>query len=109
MYEATAISKELEDFISAVCEWHDIEIRTDYSGRGMYGAKCLGLVFDGTPGQLFSAFINALTLDDDYLKLELSDVFAEMASDSMGWNSIYYFPGWNFIDEDSETEDEDEE
>jgi hypothetical protein len=37
--------EELEDLLVD----HDIEIRTDYSGRGMFGKRCLAFV--GSPGE----------------------------------------------------------
>jgi len=109
MYEALAISTELNDLISYVADAYDMRIEPDYSGRGMYGGKCFGLVFEGTVGQFFSAFLQSLSDEDISLKHELADLFDQMQTDSMGrWATIYYFPGWILEEETEDYEDEEE-
>ena len=106
---AQAISPKLYDFVSYVAEAFEMSIREDYSGRGMYGSHCFGLVFSGTAGQFFSAFLQTLDEDELELKQELADLFDQMETDSMGrWATIYYFPGWLLEEETEEYEDEEE-
>ena len=50
----------------------DCEMRTDYSGRGMYGEKCLGFV-TGQPGR-FSYYLGML--------------MAEWQPSSPGWDQV---------------------
>lgn len=68
-------------------------VRTDYSGRGMYGGTCLGLV--GTTAAA-AALLWALC---DVTGYELPDLLSELAmrdgwkEDSMGLQAIHYWPG----------------
>jgi hypothetical protein len=76
-------------------------IRKDYSGRGMYGRTCLGIVVDNQSD--FIAFIKELA--DRYYAgegayAELSEEMREfydnyleaVTQDSMGRATIYYWP-----------------
>jgi len=64
-------------------------VRTDYSGRYMYGETCVGVV--GTPGAL-AAFVALITrrLDDQELD---TDWLGRMRQDHMGLSDIWYWPG----------------
>lgn len=62
-------------------------VRTDYTGRGMFGRECLGVVVDGL-GEL-SAFTDALAAALDEDPHELID---RAQSDQMGRRTIYYWP-----------------
>lgn len=75
---------------------HEVTIRTDYSGRGMYGDQCFGLVFEQEvrhPWAFFAALgIVQESMDPpDFDALELARA---ARSDSMGVGTIVYFPGW---------------
>lgn len=76
-----------------------IEVREDYSGRGMYGGECFGIV-GSLNGLLTFAAILAGSCDNEE---EAADVLSDLAQaaqeDSMGRQSIYYFPGWTFKEE----------
>lgn len=83
----------------------EIEVRTDYSGRGMYGKECIGFVT-----KEYSTFLMALTvvlinsmryasLDNTIEWSELTDV----RTDSMGLSTIVYFPDWH-LDADDDNE-----
>ena len=61
----------------------DGEIRTDYSGRGMYGDECVGIILKDE-GDLFRF---AGLLDDDFVELLGSPEW-----DSMGLREIAYWP-----------------
>lgn len=68
-------------------------IYSNYSGRGMFGSTCFGMVFDGSR-DLTRFFICLADLDQE-LALDLVDSWQ---SDSMGLSKIYYFPGWEIGD-----------
>lgn len=72
----------------------------DYSGRGMFGQKCFGIV--GGIGDLVTFMME--------LVKEEPDLAQEMASyiqhDSMGLDSIYYFPDVHFPNIDPPFQDE---
>jgi hypothetical protein len=65
-------------------------IRTDYSGRGMFGRECFGIVYDSL-GQLldFAAALGRRAEADDLDVSWLSNA----RRDSMGMSSIAYWPG----------------
>ena len=76
------------------------EVRTHYSGRGMYGKTCLGY----TGGNLVE-FVAALALiileyaetgtppDDAWSLFEQITTIGEGETDSMGIGRIHYWPG----------------
>lgn len=103
MYQNT-ISPALTKQIHQICDDCDISLTTDYSGRGMYGKTCFGLIYGGSVGQLCACFLRGL--DDDTMD-EMADLFDEMRTDSMGYDTIYYFPGWT-LDEDEDSEDDED-
>lgn len=70
------------------------EVRTDYSGRGMYGRTCLG--YTGGAAMEFIANVALLLLspdDDDPWDLvqQLAEI-GEGRQDSMGIGRIVYWP-----------------
>jgi hypothetical protein len=93
-YITESDAKDIADMIEA-------ELYTDYSGRAMYGETCIGFVFDryAETSELDLAFAAA-----DVLGLEEArDAFTRSRSDSMGLDSIVYFPGLQLEkDEDDE-------
>ena len=79
----------------------------EYSGRAMYGKKCLGVVV--RQGQMLDLIAHMIRNSGDFdIDLdELADTVSDIRYDSMGRDEIVYFPGTPFTDED-EDEDEDE-
>lgn len=76
--------------------------RSDYSGRGMGGATCVGVVCHSHTA-LFSAFLTQVQ-EQGSEDLDLSDAieaFESARQDSMGRDVILYFPGWKASDDDS--------
>ncbi|SHL46817.1 hypothetical protein SAMN05443637_13034 [Pseudonocardia thermophila] len=78
----------------------DYELCDTYSGRGMHGATCFGVIVDREDlPRLFSAFgyaTGTAQADDD---LATAAKWAELAdaavTDEMGrYRVIAYFPGW---------------
>jgi hypothetical protein len=69
-------------------------IYVNYSGRGMYGETCFGVtVSDVREFFRFTAALGARDADTAY---QLADA---LRSDSMGLDTIYYFPGWDVTSE----------
>ena len=62
------------------------DVREDYSGRGMYGAGCFGIVAESLD-EVVPILRKAL---GDTPALDLLEA---MTTDSMGLDTIYYFPG----------------
>lgn len=66
------------------------DFRDDYSGRGMYGKTCFGIVGTASDFALFCAAVGwcareALMNDWDWV--------GNVRSDSMGRSTIWYWPG----------------
>lgn len=90
-------------FMEAVAhteENHDIELRENYSGRGMYGKECYGVEGNTTALGEFESALALLTVMDDlddkvngHTALNAMTDLADMRrSDSMGLDTIYYYP-----------------
>jgi hypothetical protein len=87
--------------ISTLGEFHDADdIRTDYSGRGMYGRTCLG--YTGSDVVLFAFRLAVEAAKADMEDGDEPDLFTvedylmtlgEPTSDSMGRGAIFYWPG----------------
>jgi len=69
-----------------------------YSGRGMYGKECLGVVCKNER-QVISKIIEALANESINDHFDVSDAFSEFYKDNLGSNTIVYFPGIKFVDE----------
>lgn len=65
----------------------DFQVRDDYSGRGMYGEKCFGIV---------GSLVDLLTMINVIIELGLNIHIETLArspqQDNMGREMIYYFP-----------------
>lgn len=76
-----------------------------YSGRGMYGATCLGVELSaGEFGELIGNVIEQLDSEDPDEVRSVADGFRALCYDNMGRDMIYYFPGVPHTDEDEESE-----
>lgn len=74
----------LEDILSEIGE-----VRR-YSGRGMYGAECPGVILEGS---LIGAAVDLLLLTEDRDEQEaIGKVIRGAKTDSMGVDTILYFP-----------------
>jgi hypothetical protein len=127
------ITKTLLKHLIKTCAEHDVEIRFDYSGRGMYGEKCIGFV--GSHDYIQSA-INSACLDtvkEEYLRDEFHpmvifdrmgsylEMFEDSKEDSMGkYDIIVYYPELEYdsdakqyidseFDDDSDDSESDED
>lgn len=82
------------------------EVRTNYSGRGMYGRTCLAVTEDRSTIQDLIAETASL-LHDHYKETDVDMFSADVATlitgvkyDSMGHDQIAYWPDLNVDDED---------
>ena len=72
----------------------DVEVREDYSGRGMYGATCIGFVLSGGASELaLGAAIVQAGQEEDLEDGLVEYLMRRAAHDSMGRDRIVYFPG----------------
>src|SRR5687768_3238989 len=81
----------------------DVDFRPNYSGRGMYGRTCLGIVHDDRNTVAAFLYILADELGKDFLDL-LSEVGG--AQDGMGLSTITYFSGITVEGADEEDEED---
>lgn len=84
--------------IQRIAEEFGMNVRS-YSGRGMMGRTCLGIVVDDAT-EVFELFYNLGTRD-------LRMPFGPVRTDSMGISTIYYWPLEEYV-ESEEDSDEDE-
>ena len=95
---------ELYQIVMDFCEAYGYEYRNDYSGRGMYGATCVGFTCSNVNRALmeFGGFVvvNGADLDDFIFCL---------STDRLGSSAIVYFTSIEDESEDCEDEDEDYE
>ena len=80
----------IAELLDGFCQEHEYEFRPAYSGRGMYGATCPGIVADK------NGFDLTLELAEYALEqeAELYDVTFQLRgsrTDNMGLSSITYF------------------
>lgn len=70
-----------------------------YSGRGMYGKRCLGVALTegACLGGLFASVLGCLN-EDDLSDICLLEAFEDMQVDSLGKGSIVYFPRIDFCE-----------
>lgn len=77
---------DIREVIESFCEREGIELIKRYSGRGMYGKECYGIVCD--------SFRTLLVLGDYIRDNEFDsivDVLGNVDVDNMGYQKIFYF------------------
>lgn len=98
----TVSAKKMSEIMGNLYDYagsFEIEMRPDYSGRGMYGKTCVGFVTD-EPTKLAMAIAATLALMereyDEYDKEIDFPYWNELnvAVDNMGLSSILYFSNW---------------
>lgn len=85
-FEETLSQNELE-LLREAANNHNMQLREDYSGRSMYGALCVGFVYDDL-GDFLSALVDIAIDDYDFA----STLASRACTDSMGLSTIVYFP-----------------
>lgn len=73
---------------------HQIDIYREYSGRGMFGATCFGIVVNaiGASYLVFAALSHVLGQEN------LTELATSACEDSMGRDTIVYFPEFKIVD-----------
>lgn len=92
----------LEHVESTLGDLWEVDLDTGYSGRGMFGRTCLGLVTSLSGWALANEVRSALDYtvyaeQEDFLDYLLTH---EPTVDSMGLDMIYYWPGLQVEDEE---------
>lgn len=78
--------------IEDICEEFDLELRTNYSGRFMYGAQCIGIVSDPFNNTSIGPCLIEIGKEfEETFSGVQTDVWS-MEQDNMGRGMIYYFP-----------------
>jgi hypothetical protein len=72
----------------------EVAIRDDYSGRGMYHATCLGIVYDRL-GDLLGFVAGLIANDEDHLEW-----ISRVRQDNMGMSMIAYWPGVSIAEDE---------
>lgn len=74
--------------IASAADIDSENVRSDYSGRGMYGKECIGFDLDRNADMLRLGAAIIAVLGED----EGSQVISDVSTDSMGLGMIAYFP-----------------
>ena len=94
--------------IMEACERLDVEVRS-YSGREMYGKKCIGFVVARGKSAAQFAFELAIELSaDDEDGPEAIEEFhgRTWCQDSLGMDTIVYVPGVTWSEDEEEGDDD---
>lgn len=87
----------------------DGSLRASYSGRGMYGDGCFGVICD-SPAEAMGRIVFELCVN--FQREDLAEELLDgMQTDSMGRGAILYWPGVTVEDAEeleSETDEDDE-
>lgn len=75
-----------------------------YSGRAMYGQRCLAIVTDINVGEVFGRVLETMTEqkiihEDPHQCNVIAEAFRGMRTDSMGRDIVIYFPDIQFVDD----------
>jgi hypothetical protein len=83
----------------------DVTFRPNYSGRGMYGRTCVGVVHND--GNTPAAFLYILA---DELGMDFLDLLSSIGSaqDGMGLSTVTYFSGITVAGAQDEDEEDDD-
>lgn len=82
----------IKTFIREFCEDQELDYREDYSGRGMFGSRCVGIVCDNPLSTLLELFAFIVDSDDGISGDEVQYALGKPEEDSMGMRNILYFP-----------------
>lgn len=69
-----------------------------YSGRGMYGRKCLAVYYSGSVGSLFAAVLDSYTPNPECNKANMIEAFEQMQTDNLGRDMVAYFPNIEYVE-----------
>jgi hypothetical protein len=82
-----------ENVANMLCNFGDLELREDYSGRGMFGETTFAV--SGDDIEFYDALANSIEAiyADDYPNVEmweLTDLLRHIKTDSLGRGTIFY-------------------
>ena len=89
----------IEDFIEVIKQDHDVY---SYSGRSMFGKKCLAFTISkedseaGVVADIMSSFAEDFEADK---LIDISNFFHGSKTDSMGHDTVMYFPSIEWQEE----------
>lgn len=98
--------------LQTLCEEADLEVRS-YSGRFMYGKKCLAV--DGDDAlSIFGRLLATARQEDDETRRDqllnaLEEACGDCRTDQMGLGQVIYWPDISFGEVDEETDNWGEE
>lgn len=101
----------LQEILTSFAEIHQRTSKLhSYSGRGMSGRECLGIMIRGVDlGSLVGEIIAYTASEADTVDPKRLDELARqvrcLRTDSMGQDIILYFPSVPFVDSDGEQEE----
>lgn len=88
---------------------YECSIRADYSGRGMYGRRCVGITASNPVAAFADFVLRIMEFDQHELAAFALELLKESCTDSMGLDRILYFPGWEAEDSRDQDEEDDDE
>ena len=86
--------KNSETLLSMAIDELGLEL-IEYSGKGMYGKKCIGVVSDMTALAIFETLVTKLvelSEDGGTIPSEVIKNIGPASEDSMGMGTVLYFP-----------------
>lgn len=81
----------IENLIEEFCDYEGHLYYPHYSGRGMYGRTCVGIVTFQSPIKIVTALFRHL-IDEGMDADVIEDLLSDAKSDNMGKDIIVYFP-----------------
>lgn len=93
-----SINLDVIDAIEEFCDENGYDFRDDYSGRGMFGEKCIGIVVDPAAHSVVANSVAEISaVLNDYLEdlgfdREARKFLRKSCTDSMGLDVIVYYP-----------------
>lgn len=77
----------IEQALTEIEDTCTVTLKDNYSGRGMYGKKCFGVI--GNQSGFLRFMIELAVIDPDTAR----DLADRVSTDGMGLSTIFYFPG----------------
>ena len=90
------MKQKIIEAIENYCSYEDLDFRTDYSGRSMYGRKCIGIDCNypmDTIMELVAYVIDDMqSYNSGITASEIVEEIGDAKIDNMGMGMILYFP-----------------
>lgn len=72
-----------------------LEVRVAYSGRCMYGKTCIAVIHSHGHGWIAEVLDHIISIECNDSLLVFSNALKNACEDSMGLDTITYFPGYS--------------